>query len=235
MNWSIKFRKPLPKLTTQQKTLFRKLGFKRSGLFLFLTALTHPSYASENETKSYQRLEFLGDAVIDLFAANDLFSRHKQWDEGNLTRARASIVSKPALAHSARNIKIGDCMRLGIGEEMSGGRDRDSNLCDIFEAVIGSLFLINGYNHTAKVLDRLHLLRDEDIIEDPKSRLQRICANLNLPQPEYHLNNNSSFNQEHFSCQVIIGNKAYSGSGKTKKSAEMTSAELAIKELISQQ
>lgn len=234
MNWLIKFQKRHPNLSPGQRLLFKKLGFKRSSVGPFLTALTHPSFASENGTDSYQRLEFLGDAVVDLYTANDLFNKHKQWDEGDLTRARASVVSKSALAQSARDLRIDGCMRLGIGEEMSGGKDRDSNLCDIFEAVIGALFLSRGFNHTSKVLDRFSLLRDEDQKEDPKSRLQRICAERNLSQPEYRLMNDSVNEHHHsFTSEVIIGKQVFSGIGSTKKSAEMASAELAIRELFS--
>jgi ribonuclease III len=220
----------LPKLSPDQLKLFKKLRFKKKDVEIFLTALTHPSYSAENNVESYQRLEFLGDAVVGLYVANILFLTHKGWDEGELTRARASMVSKPALAGSARFFGINGCMRLGTGEEQSGGQNRDSNLCDIFEAVIGALFLSRGFNFTKILLDRLDPFLKESKLEDAKSKLQRICSEKDFGQPVYKIvNEEGDPHNRIFFAEVIVENVNYSGSGASKKTAEMDSAENALK------
>ena len=149
---------------------------------LLNTALTHTSYANEHKSEvihDNERLEFLGDAVLDLVVGEYLFLRFPSWPEGELTRAKASAVCKPACAECAAKFRIGEYMRLGKGEEMSGGRTRISILGDAFEAVIGAIYLDNDYQVAARFILG-HLKKFLDIIDsgdydhDYKSDLQEL-------------------------------------------------------------
>lgn len=230
-----RFQKQFPdiSLTPAQRTLFRKLKFAKKDKDIFLIAITHPSFTAENDGESYQRLEFLGDAVLGLYTAENLFNKRTGWDEGKMTRARASMVSKNALADSARRLSIGECMRLGSGEESTGGRDRDSNLCDMFESVIGALFLSRGFKIVKYMITKLDLLLEANISEDPKSKLQRISAEKKLGYPNYKIiSEKIDGSNTSFDAKVSIGKRSFFGSGESKKSAEMEAAKDALREIL---
>ena len=134
---------------------------------LLNTALTHTSYANEHKNEvihDNERLEFLGDAVLDLVVGEYLFLRFPSWPEGELTRAKASAVCKPACAECAAKFQVGKYMRLGKGEELSGGRTRISILGDAFEAVIGAIYLDNNYEVAARFILG-HLKKFLDLID----------------------------------------------------------------------
>ena len=150
---------------------------------LLNVALTHTSYANEHrnlKVHDNERLEILGDAVLDLAVGDYLFRRFPEWPEGDLTRAKASVVCKPACAECAANFHVGDYMLLGRGEEMSGGRTRVSILGNAFESVIGAVYLDNGYEMAAKFILG-HMQKFLDLIDqgiydhDYKSDLQEIA------------------------------------------------------------
>lgn len=153
---------------------------------LLNVALTHTSYANEHrnlKVHDNERLEFLGDAVLDLAVGDYLFRRFPEWPEGDLTRAKASVVCKPACAECAANFHVGDYMLLGRGEEMSGGRTRVSILGNAFESVIGAVYLDNGYEVAAKFILG-HMQKFLDLVDqgiydhDYKSDLQEIAQKM---------------------------------------------------------
>ena len=145
---------------------------------LLNVALTHTSYANEHrnlKVHDNERLEFLGDAVLDLAVGDYLFRRFPEWPEGDLTRAKASVVCKPACAECAANFHVGDYMLLGRGEEMSGGRTRVSILGNAFESVIGAVYLDNGYEVAAKfILGHMQKFLDQIYRKLPKKMVMSI-------------------------------------------------------------
>ena len=127
--------------------LQKRIGYHFDNEHLLFQALTHKSYANErqiNKTESYERLEFLGDAVLELISSEYLYRRFPQMAEGELTKLRAKLVCEPTLAHDARQIDLGQYLLLGKGEDMTGGRERDSVTSDALEALIGAIYLDGG-------------------------------------------------------------------------------------------
>lgn len=205
---------------------------------LLNTALTHTSYANEHKDEvihDNERLEFLGDAVLDLVVGEYLFLRFPTWPEGELTRAKASAVCKPACAECAAKFRIGDYMRLGKGEEMSGGRTRVSILGDAFEAVIGAIYLDNDY----KVASRFilgHLKKFLDIIDsgqydhDYKSDLQEIVQRHGEIDIRYIVvKDEGPDHDKTIWMDISINGKIFGrGIGKNKKEAAQHAAKEAI-------
>lgn len=205
---------------------------------LLNTALTHTSYANEHRNEvihDNERLEFLGDAVLDLVVGEYLFLRFPTWPEGELTRAKASAVCKPACAECAAKFHIGDYMRLGRGEEMSGGRTRISILGDAFEAVIGAIYLDNDYQtasrfilgHMKKFLDAIDR---GDYDRDYKSDLQELVQRHGDVDIRYEVTRDAGPDHDKtIWMEVFINGKNLGrGVGKSKKEA----AQLAAKEAI---
>lgn len=205
---------------------------------LLNTALTHTSYANEHKDEvihDNERLEFLGDAVLDLVVGEYLFLRFPTWPEGELTRAKASAVCKPACAECAAKFRIGEYMRLGKGEEMSGGRTRISILGDAFEAVIGAIYLDNDY----KVASRFilgHLKKFLDIIDsgqydhDYKSDLQEIVQRHGEIDIRYIVvKDEGPDHDKTIWMDIAINGKVFGrGIGKNKKEAAQHAAKEAI-------
>lgn len=156
------------------------LGLKFRNPSLLLEALTHRSYLNEHareELVDYERLEFLGDAILEFITGEMLFRRFPELDEGELTRLRSALVRTEALAELARTVRLGDYIRMGKGEIRNGGRDRDSTLCCVFEAVVGAVYLDQGIEAVRDlVIPRLttlqHKVIQEALHKDPRSRLQ---------------------------------------------------------------
>jgi ribonuclease-3 len=156
------------------------LGVKFSDSSLLLEALTHRSYLNEHageELSDYERLEFLGDAILEFITGEMLFRRFPELDEGELTRLRSALVRTEALAELARAVNLGDHIRMGKGEIRNGGRNRDSTLCRAFEAVVGAVYLDQGVEAVRDmVIPRLttlqHKVIQEALNKDPRSRLQ---------------------------------------------------------------
>lgn len=205
---------------------------------LLNTALTHTSYANEHRNEvihDNERLEFLGDAVLDLVVGEYLFLRFPTWPEGELTRAKASAVCKPACAECAAKFHIGDYMRLGRGEEMSGGRTRISILGDAFEAVIGAIYLDNDYQtasrfilgHMKKFLDAIDR---GDYDRDYKSDLQELVQRHGDVDIRYEVTRDEGPDHDKtiWMDVFINGKNLGRGVGKSKKEA----AQLAAKEAI---
>lgn len=158
------------------KALCQKLGYHFKNMKLLETALTHPSYGGDHHVPHYQRLEFLGDAVLELAISRYLFFEFPEVDEGKLTRIRAGLVREETLCRAAQRMELGRYIRLSVGEDRSGGRDKPSILSDVMEAVLAAVYLDGGFEEAVNLIRRalaedLHPQMLEDHL-DAKSRLQ---------------------------------------------------------------
>lgn len=209
--------------------LTEKLGVEIDAELLGL-ALTHRSFAYENGGIPHnERLEFLGDSVLGLAVTTMLFTRHPELEEGALAKRRASVVSTVALAEIARAIGLGAHIRLGRGEEMTGGRDKDSILADAMEAVIGATYLSAGSEAATAMVLRLiePLLEDPErygAAMDPKTALQEIAARQGFPPPVYAVSATGPDHERRFTASVSVGELSAAGEGTSKKTAEMAAA-----------
>jgi ribonuclease-3 len=170
------------------------IGYRFRRKELLVEALTHPSFTAENQSQTphNQRLEFLGDAVLQHAITELLFYAHPQLQEGNLSKIRSALTKDRALVSSARLLGLGQYLRLGRGEEQSGGRDRDSNLADVFEAVIGALYLDGGLEPTTRLLQTLvgELIQNPWRLletENPKGTLQEYAQEKFQTAPTYEV------------------------------------------------
>ncbi|MCI9384898.1 MAG: ribonuclease III [Lachnospiraceae bacterium] len=213
------------------KELQEKIGYQFRDETLLKQALTHSSFANEqkiNKLGNYERLEFLGDAVLELVTSEFLFNENKDMPEGQLTRLRASMVCEPALAYCARDIRLGSYILLGKGEEATGGRKRDSIISDVMEAVIGAIFLDGGIENAKKYIYRFVLsdLEDKILFMDSKTLLQEEIQKNNTAQLRYELvgetgpDHDKEFRVEAYLDEKLIG----TGVGRTKKAAEQQAA-----------
>lgn len=203
---------------------------------LLKTALTHSSYANENNCESNERLEFIGDAVLDLLMGEYLYKKYPKNHEGDLTKKRAKNVCESALVEYAKKCSLSDFLLLGKGEEKSGGRDRVSLQADAFEALIGAVYLDKGYNETYKIFDKIVIPSVEDDSYDNfvdfKSYLQELVQS-DKRGLEYRLHSESGPSHEKtftirvYMDEILMGE----GTGKSKKEAEQSAAEVALKKL----
>lgn len=204
---------------------------------LLVTSLTHPSYAQEQGmAENNQRLEFLGDAVLNLVVAKYLYIAFPNQPEGVLTKIRAKVVCERYLAKFARALSMGDYLILGRGEENSGGRNRNSIIADALEAVIGALFLDQGLEYTESFILK-HMQKDIDAVADGdfydfKSRLQELVQSTSRENVTYEiLKESGPAHDRTFVAGVTFQNRLLAtGTGKTKKEAEQKAAEEALKE-----
>ncbi len=222
--------------------LEEKIGYCFKKKELLKQALTHSSYANEqkiNKSKDYERLEFLGDAVLELVSSDFLFHTNPDMPEGKLTRLRASMVCEPALAFCARDLELHEYIRLGKGEEMTGGRHRDSIISDAMEAVIGSLYLDGGFQIAHDFIHRFILsdLEDKILFYDAKTVLQEMIQETPQGSLSYSLlKEEGPDHDKTFHVEACINGKAVSrGVGRTKKAAEQQAAYEAILKLRKQE
>lgn len=215
-----------------------KIGYRFQNEELLRQALTHSSFANEqkiNKLCNYERLEFLGDAVLELVSSEFLFNENEDMPEGQLTRLRASMVCEPALAHCARDINLNSYILLGKGEETTGGRKRDSIISDVMEAVIGAIFLDGGIENAKRFIYRFVLsdLEDKILFLDSKTLLQEEIQKKNTAQLRYELVGESGPDHDkQFSVEAYLdGRLIGSGTGRTKKAAEQQAAYEALKRL----
>lgn len=213
------------------------LGHSFQDKALLTEALTHRSFANEYQVENLpdnERLEFLGDAVLDLVTSEYLMATLPEAPEGQLTRIRAEVVSMPGLARIAGSLDIGSAMLLGKGEERSGGREKSSLLADAVEALIGAVFTDGGFDAARAVVLPLFvpMLEEASKVEgqDFKSRLQEILQASQRALPLYKVADASGPDHERiFLVEVILDDTVISsGQGRTKKSAEQAAAELAL-------
>lgn len=198
-------------------------------------ALTHKSFAYERGTLRHnERLEFLGDSVLAAVVAHRLYLDHPGEDEGHLSKLKASLVSRPMLARWAEQCGLAVYLRLGSGEESTGGRERPSILSNALEAVIGALYLDGGYSVAASFVEtRFLAARDAFVETDFKSRLQEVVQKRSKVPPEYRLVETSGPDHDMtFKVTVLNGARTLgSGAGKTKKEAEQDAARNALRRL----
>ncbi len=208
---------------------------------LLIRALTHPSYLNENPEQGLednQRLEFLGDAVLDFISGEMLYHRFPEAPEGRLTRLRSALVRTETLADFAGKVHIDMALMLGHGEEDSGGRHRANNLCAAFEAVIGALYLDLGIDAVDRFVEPLFTNALNDIIslelyKDAKSRLQEWSqANLSLTPVYRTIESSGPDHAKEFTVAVLIGDRQYAtGKGSSKQSAAQNAARYALETL----
>jgi len=204
---------------------------------LLLLALTHRSWAYEHgQAPHNERLEFLGDSVLGQAVTVKLYRAYPDLDEGILAKRRAGVVSTVALAEIARGIGLGEHLRLGRGEELTGGRDKDSILADTMEAVFGATFLSAGPDAAADLVLRLvqPLLDDPERVGaavDPKTTLQELVARLGAPPPRYEVTAAGPDHDRVFTATVVAADARTTGTGTSKKHAEMAAALAAWRDL----
>lgn len=207
---------------------------------LFRQAFTHSSYVNEHKGKPFadnERLEFLGDAVLELAVSQYLFNHFPRMSEGDMTKLRASIVCEPSLVQFAESLRFGELVLLGKGEEMTGGRQRPALLADVFEAFIGALYLDQGLDSVLSFLNTYvfpKVVQGEYAkITDFKSQLQELVQQDTLGELEYRIiqEKGPAHNRE-FISEVLLNDKPLGrGKGRSKKEAEQRAAEQAIAEL----
>ena len=220
------------------KELQSKIGYQFRNEELLLSALMHSSYTNEKHLPKYrcnERLEFLGDAVLELISSEFLFFADRKMPEGELTRMRASMVCEPSLAFCAKEIQLGSYLLLGKGEEATGGRKRDSVTSDALEALIGAIYLDGGFANAKKfIMDYvLNDLEDKKLFYDSKTILQEMVQGESEETIQYHLvKTEGPDHNKTFFVKVHIGDACYGdGFGKTKKAAEQDAAYHAILKL----
>ncbi len=197
-------------------------------------ALTHRSWAYENGGAPHnERLEFLGDSVLGIVITETLYRSHPELSEGRLAKLRAAVVNARALADVARTIGLGEHLKLGKGEEATGGRDKASILSDTVEAVIGAIYLSSGFESAARVIHDLFdpLLSNAASLGaglDWKTSLQELSSEQSLGVPEYLIEDDGPDHEKTFTARVRVGDQIYGhGSGRSKKQAEQQAAESA--------
>ncbi|MEC9071219.1 MAG: ribonuclease III [Myxococcota bacterium] len=198
-------------------------------------ALTHTSFANEEESavNHNERLEYLGDAVLDLMIGHWLFQSFPDWPEGRLTQTRAGLVNTEALRGLAVELGLGQALRMGVGEERTGGRERASVLAGGLEAVIGALYLDAGFESCLRLVRTLFQERMDHQasvdLKDPKSRLQEWAQGVHRVMPQYSmLNMTGPPHAAVFEVEVVVGKVlTAAGRGRSKKEAEMDAARVA--------
>jgi ribonuclease-3 len=215
----------------------QRCGIKFLQPALLVQAFTHSSYANEQGVESNERLEFLGDAVLEIAVSEFLYENFPDESEGFLTKKRAKHVCEPALCVVANKMNLGAMMRLGKGEEESGGRAKCSTLSDAFEALLGAIYLDRGYSAIFDVLDPYlftSLMDDSvDLDQDFKSKLQEYVQADSKEAIHYRVIEESGPpHSKLFTCAVYMGELNMGlGTGKTKKEAEQSAAQSALEKL----
>ena len=214
------------------------IGYEFNNKELLVNALTHTSYANEHkykDVKDNERLEFLGDAVLELVTSEYLFTNMPDMPEGNMTKLRASLVCEPTLAIDARELKLEDYIYLGKGEEETGGRSRDSIISDAFEALIGAIYLDGGFEYARNFIVKFALndIENKKLFHDSKTMLQERVNSVKNGNLIYKIvgesgpDHNKSYEAVVMLDQMVIGK----GVGHTKKAAEQQAAYKALKTL----
>ncbi|MDO4463635.1 MAG: ribonuclease III [Bacillota bacterium] len=212
------------------KELEEKIGYVFGQKELLAQALTHSSFSNEqkiNKFKNYERLEFLGDAVLELLSSRFFFETYPEMSEGQMTRLRSSMVCEPALAFCARDISLGNYILLGKGEEATGGRMRDSIISDVMEAVIGAIYLDGGIEKADEFVRRFILsdLKNKQLFYDSKTILQEKVQKLGKELTYELVEESGPDHDKVFVVEAWIDGKlAGKGQGRNKKSAQQQAA-----------
>jgi ribonuclease-3 len=220
--------------------LAKRLGLHFKDMLLLSRALTHRSYLNEHPEalEDNERLEFLGDAVLDFVVGAWLYNQYPEMPEGDLTRLRSALVYTDSLAGFARQLGLGKAMRLGHGEVQGGGKERKPLLCDTFEAVVGAIYLDQGIASVQRFMKKLLIAGAEDALvnhktEDPKSMLQEWVQAQGFTAPKYVLRSVSGPDHSRlFMIDVVVDEKVYgSGTGLSKQIATKNAARDALQRL----
>lgn len=216
--------------------LEERLGHRFQDLRLLATALAHPSWAHEHDAgRGNERLEFLGDAVLELAVAELLYALHPDWHEGELTRVRASLVNARVLAEQARTLGLGPHLQLGRSERASGGAGKGRILADAFEAVLGAIYLDGGFAPARALVERLFgeaLRRPAPAPSDAKTRLNEWAQLARGAVPVYLLQGDSGRDDDplRFEVEVTVAAQALGRArGRTKREAEQVAAAAALR------
>lgn len=216
---------------TNLKELEKKLGYSFREETFLRHAMTHSSFANEHHLKreeNNERLEFLGDAVLEMISSEYLYKKNMKMPEGELTKLRAALVCETALAQCAGEVELGDFLLLGRGEEATGGRERNSILSDAFEAVIGAIYLDGGFTSAKEFVERTVLSDAENrkLFCDSKTTLQELIQSEHKGVLSYRLL--AQEGPEHLKkftvCACLDDRMLAKGSGRTKKAAEQEAA-----------
>jgi len=231
----------MKEIQTLSKILKEKFDISFKNEALLMEAMTHSSYANEHkEMKGIynERIEFLGDAVLELTISDWLFRQFPHFQEGQLTKLRAQIVCEDSLSLLAKECSLNEYLQLGKGETLSGGREKPAILCDVFEAFIGALYLDKGVNEVQRFLNLVVIPKIKngryELITDFKTELQEYLQQNGPVHIRYELvKEEGPSHDKIFTVQLIVDGKKYkTASGKTKKSAEQMAAKLTMEELI---
>ena len=212
-----------------------RIGYHFKDRYLLECALTHTSFANEQKIKQYkdyERLEFLGDAVLEMVSSAFLYNEYPEKREGELTKLRASLVCEPSLADCARHLGIPQYLRLGKGEEASGGRDKESILCDVVEAVIGAMYLDCGEVEPPRRFIMQFILSDRDRVffYDSKSMLQEWAQGRGETLRYELLDESGPEHLKVYRTGVFVGDTLLgTGEGRSKKAAEQQAAYAGIR------
>ena len=213
------------------------IGYTFQNKKLLKQALTHSSYANEKKLGKLgcnERLEFLGDAVLELISSDFLYAKFPQIPEGELTKKRASLVCEPSLAYCARQFDLPQYLLLGKGENMTGGRNRDSIVSDATEALLGAIYLDGGFEHAKKFVLKFiwNDIERKQLFYDSKTILQEMVQEKGLQPVEYILTDETGpdHDKQFTVCVQVNGQVVGNGSGHTKKAAEQAAAYQAIQE-----
>jgi len=201
-------------------------------------ALTHRSFAYESGgIPTNERLEFLGDSVLGLVVTQELYGTFPNLDESKLSPLRSGVVNTKALAQIARDLELGEHLRIGKGEESSGGRDKNSILADSLEALVGAIYLDHGFDKTSQII--LNWFRpviasanELGVGLDGKTALQELAAAKGLASPEYEITESGPDHDKSFTAVAVLGTEKFEvGNGKSKREAEQSAARLAYEAL----
>lgn len=202
---------------------------------LLILSLTHRSFANENGgIPTNERLEFLGDAVLQLIVTDRLYTTYPEHPEGHLAKMRSATVSQAALAMAAKRLNLGDYILLGRGEDRTGGRQKDSILSDTFEALIGATYLSHGIEKTRQVVESqleflLQQALERGVGMDWKTTVQELCAALNLGEVNYQITGSGPDHKRSYRAELLVEERIWgSGTAGSKKLAEHYAAEKAI-------
>jgi ribonuclease-3 len=218
-------------MVTSLDTVAERLGLDATSPLL-TTALTHSSFAAEHHVESNERLEFLGDAVVDLAVADLIVTRYPQLDEGTGSLVRSRVVNEAALARAARHLDLGAVLRVGRGVRKENGAERPSLLADAFEAVVAALYFERGYDAAKEFV---HAALADDVVEaalapgdvDPKTRLRQWAESSGIGTPLYEISAEGPAHAVTYYATVRVGDLIAEGEGRSKKSAEGEAARAA--------
>lgn len=218
--------------------LMHDIGYEFKDINLLKTALTHSSYANENKTQSYERLEFLGDSILSFIVSTQLYSSNENIPEGEMSKLRAAIVCERSLDECAKKLNFGDYLILSKGEELTGGRTRVSILADVFEAVLAAIYLDSGFQEAQKfVMSQLGTAINKacqgvSLYMDYKTELQEIAQSHGKKVEYRHIKEEGPAHCKVFTVEVLYdGNVVAENKGKSKKEAEQNAAMIAVSEV----